>query len=178
MESKEHFCDKCGGKFDCFNRKLPVLQPDGFPIATLATDAIVVRPNKTDPKQTDILLIKRGKVEDPYKGMIALPGGRVEYGEDPILCILRELKEECSIEIKSGAKPKLFGVYGDPKRDARGHVVSIVYIVEVDEKAVPKAGDDAVEANFHVLSEVLKNPAQFAFDHAKILQDFIAKKAH
>lgn len=156
---------------------MPVLQPDGYPIAILAADNIVIRGNNPDPTLNQILLIKRGKVNDPYKGKLAFPGGKVEYGEDPKVGCLRELKEECSLEIKAGSVPQLLGVYGDPTRDIRAHTISCVYIVLVDEKAVPKAGDDAADAQFYLLADILKNPQQLAFDHAKILGDYIARFA-
>ena len=173
MKKKCNYCDQCGGELDKFNRKLPVLQPDGFPVAILATDAIVLRGSKPNRLENEILLIRRGKEGDPYKGMLAFPGGKVEYGEDPPLGCLRELGEECALQAKAGTKPRALGVYGDPARDARGHTVSIVYVVEVEPTAEPRAGDDAADARFYVLGEVLKNPAQLAFDHAKILQDFV-----
>ncbi len=174
-EVKKGYCKQCGGQLDKFGRKLPMLQPDGFAIPVLATDAIVIRPCKSNPKDKEVLLIKRGKEHDPYRGKLAIPGGKVEYGEDPVLGCLRELEEECGLKAKAGVKPRLLGVYGDPKRDARGHYVSIVYIVEVDAGAEPKAGSDAADAKFYPIGEIMKDPKVFAFDHAKILQDFANK---
>ncbi len=43
-----------------------------------------------------LLLITRGK--PPYEGHLAFPGGFVDYGEDPEVACLRELKEECGID--------------------------------------------------------------------------------
>ena len=73
------------------------------------------------------MLITRGR--DPFKGHYAFPGGFVDYGEDPETACVRELKEECMIE---GQRPELVCVAGHPERDPRGHVVSIVYHVQVD----------------------------------------------
>lgn len=57
----------------------------------LATDAICIRTNaETGKKQ--ILLITRKK--NPSIGCYALPGGHVDYGEDPLDCVIRELREE------------------------------------------------------------------------------------
>jgi ADP-ribose pyrophosphatase YjhB (NUDIX family) len=38
--------------------------------------------------------------------------------------VVRELQEECSI---NGKNPKLFDVRGEPGRDPRYHIVTIVY---------------------------------------------------
>lgn len=67
-------------------------------------------------------------------------------------------------------------VKSDPKRDPRKHIVSIVYIVEVSEEAVPKGGDDASDAVFYDLKEILNSKDKLAFDHHEILQELIAKK--
>ena len=105
----------------------------------LAVDAIVTKKIQTmvsgggsgepaeEVEEHEILLITRGR--DPFKGMYAYPGGFVDYGEDPANSVIRELKEECCMD---GAKPELICVAGDPNRDPRKHVVSIVYSVEVN----------------------------------------------
>lgn len=80
--------------------------------------------NTTLGATTDILLITR--LNDPFKGLFAFPGGFVDYGEDPEVACIRELKEECNI---SGTSPELICVAGKPDRDPRQHIVSIVYHV-------------------------------------------------
>ncbi len=52
----------------------------------LAADAIAMKEGK-DGKE--ILMITR--LKDPQKGTLALPGGHVDYGEDPIVGCVREL---------------------------------------------------------------------------------------
>ena len=88
----------------------------------------MTKQNKDDSSKIDILLITRGR--DPFKGHYAFPGGFVDYGEDPEVACVRELKEECCIEGKG--TPELICVAGNPNRDPRQHTVSVVYHVEVD----------------------------------------------
>ena len=90
----------------------------------LAADAIALRKSE---KGHDILLITRG--HPPQIGCLAFPGGHVEYGEDPAVGVLRELKEECNLD---GKNARLFDVRGKPGRDARYHIVSIIYWVDID----------------------------------------------
>jgi 8-oxo-dGTP diphosphatase len=45
------------------------------------------------------LLIRRAY--DPFKNHLALPGGFVDYNEDPEEGCLRELSEECNLQGKS-----------------------------------------------------------------------------
>ena len=86
----------------------------------------------------------------PFKGCYAFPGGFVDYGEAPEVGCLRELKEECNL---SASGYELLTVKGDPSRDPRKHVVSIVYAVKGVE-GEPKAGDDAATAKFIPVSEI------------------------
>jgi len=106
-----------------------------------------------------ILLIRRKN--EPWKGMLAFPGGFVEKNEDPEVAVIRELKEECGLE---GLIQKLVCVEGSPDRDPRGHVVSIAYLVYAEGK--PIAGDDAAEAAWYNLSEI----NELAGDHYSMLE--------
>ncbi|KAL0481971.1 ADP-ribose pyrophosphatase [Acrasis kona] len=131
----------------------------------LAADSIVIRDGE---QGTELLLISRGK--DPFKGKLAFPGGFVEHGEDPEVACLRELKEETNI---TGDSVHLIAVAGDPKRDPRGHTVSIIYAVTTKTQALEelKFGDDAAEAQFYPIKDIIKKAeaGDLAFDHGDIL---------
>ncbi len=122
---------------------------------SIAVDGVLIKNGK-------ILLIKRKN--EPFKGKWALPGGFVEYGERVEDAVLREFQEEVGIKAKI---KKLLGVYSDPKRDPRGHVISVVFLLEAEGE--PKAGDDAADAKFFSLDEL----PPLAFDHEKIIKDAI-----
>ena len=55
-------------------------------------------------------------------------------------------------------------------------MISVVYEVDVDDSSSIKAGDDAAEAEFVNINDVINSPEMFAFDHYKILNDFISSK--
>jgi O-acetyl-ADP-ribose deacetylase (regulator of RNase III)/ADP-ribose pyrophosphatase YjhB (NUDIX family) len=99
----------------------------------------------------------------------ALPGGFVDYGESLEDAVAREAKEETDLDL---IEPKQFHTYSDPKRDPRFHTIGTVFIAEA--KGEPKAGDDAAALKIIKLSEV-KN-MDFAFDHKKIIEDYIKYK--
>ena len=111
-----------------------------------------------------VLLIRRKN--PPFQGHFALPGGFVDAGETTEAAALRELKEEAGIE---GSSPRLVGVYSDPRRDTRHHVVSIAYLVTTTSYDV-HAGDDAADAQF--VTDWRDQP--LAFDHRKIIADALA----
>ncbi len=121
---------------------------------SLTVDGVMIR-------DYDVLLIKR--VNDPYKNMWAIPGGFVEYGERTEDAVLREVKEETGLE---AGIDRLVGVYSDPKRDPRKHVVSVVYLLK-DIIGEPKGGDDAKEAKWWNVDHL----PDLAFDHQTILND-------
>ena len=73
----------------------------------------------------------------------------MEVGETCEDAVRRELLEEMDIDLNEvGGGMTLFGVYGDPMRDARRHTTSAVYVVDIPEGVVPRAGDDAA-GKFH-----------------------------
>jgi 8-oxo-dGTP diphosphatase len=109
----------------------------------------------------EIVLIRRNHA--PFKDSYALPGGFVEVGETVEEACRREIKEETNLELYD---LRLVGVYSDPERDPRGHVVSVAFTAQAD-LAPLRAGDDAAQA------EVIKNwrDHPLAFDHRRIIED-------
>ncbi len=108
-----------------------------------------------------LLLIER--LNEPYAGRFALPGGFVEIGESVEAACRRELAEETGI---AAGGLTLVGVYSDPARDPRGHVVSIAFLTRV-EHPEPAAGSDARAARFRADWRDLP----LAFDHGRIVAD-------
>ena len=138
-------CDECNGW----------LNP------ALAADAAVRRGD-------NVLLIQRKF--PPMQGSWALPGGFVDQGEDPIHAAVRELEEETGLK---GTEPTLLMVMGNPDRDPRKHIVSIVYEITVSEDQTPTAGDDAADARFWPIERVLKGELPLAGDHLEILKAWL-----
>jgi len=117
---------------------------------------------------TSILLVKRSK--DPFKNQFALPGGFVNEGETIEEAIKREVYEETSLEVHP---IDILGVYSDPKRDPRGHMMTVVFIVLII-RGNPMAGDDAKEISWIPIEKI--NDIQIAFDHKLIIHDFLQWK--
>jgi len=132
---------------------------NGWRKPSVTADGIVLKGN-------DIVLIKRGK--EPFKGSYALPGGFLNYGERLEECAVREVLEETGVKTKV---VELVGIYSSPDRDPRGHFVTAVYHLE-PVGGMLKAGDDAKDAEWVPLDKLPK----FAFDHGKIIQDFLSRR--
>jgi 8-oxo-dGTP diphosphatase len=121
----------------------------------LAVDAII-------SFQGGIVLIRREN--PPYQGNYAIPGGFVEVGERTEAAVCREAKEETGLEIDLLG---LVGVYSDPVRDPRGHVVSIGYLAKG--RGTLQFGSDARSAEIFPADRL----PRLAFDHEKIIRDAI-----
>ncbi|MFB0559870.1 MAG: NUDIX domain-containing protein [Candidatus Lokiarchaeia archaeon] len=122
----------------------------------IAVDAIIV-------KDGCVVLIKRKN--PPFRDHYALPGGFVEIGEYVEEAVVREAKEETGLEVEV---ERFSGIYDDPKRDPRGHAISIVYICNIVGGEL-RADTDAKEVSCIPITEIKK--IKLAFDHAKILED-------
>jgi 8-oxo-dGTP diphosphatase len=110
--------------------------------------------------QEGIVLIRREN--PPYQGCYALPGGFVEVGERVEEAVQREAKEETGLEIEALG---LVGIYSDPGRDPRGHVVSIAFLAKGRGDLV--SGSDARSAEVFLLQSL----PPLAFDHERIIRD-------
>ncbi len=95
----------------------------------------------------------------------ALPGGFVDYGEEPADAARREFLEETGLRVEL---KELLGTYGDPGRDPRQHNVSIVFTGRAS--GAPVGGDDAARAAVFALDAL---PPDLCFDHARILADYV-----
>ncbi len=127
--------------------------PEHHASRPLAVDAIIVYEHK-------LVFIRRKN--EPYRDMLALPGGFVEADETTEQAVLREAKEETGL---NGEILKLVGVYSNPHRDPRGPVVSVCYLLRA--AGACKASSDASE----VILLALKDIPKLAFDHNAMIRD-------
>jgi len=125
------------------------------------SDAVIYRKMNDE---YEILLIQRKN--PPFQGKFALPGGFVEYNESVEEACIREAKEETNMDIKI---EKLVGIYSKPNRDPRGHTITAAFLCIPLENSIPLAGDDAKNAKFFNVSEILH--MELAFDHKSIIED-------
>jgi len=119
-------------------------------------------------KRVEVLLIKRAR--EPFKGLWAFPGGFVDKDESLEEAAARELLEETGL---SGIHLEQIGAFGDPRRDPRGHTVSVVFAAVLDQRIRARAADDASDAAWHSA----RRPPELAFDHKKILSFALKRMA-
>lgn len=144
-----------------------------YPIQFVTVDAIVVQ-------NGHVLLVTRKAA--PGKGLWALPGGFVKPNESLENAVLRELKEETSIQInKSELRNRCLKeqhVFDHPDRDLRGRVFTHGFFFELeDNKPRPgvKGGDDAAKAFWKPWDEIIRYSDRVYSDHVHILTYFLSR---
>lgn len=118
------------------------------------------------PVDDGLLLIRRNI--EPRKGMLALPGGFINYGESWTAAAARELFEETGVVI-SGDEVKLFDVLSTP--DGTVLIFGLAQPRQWDsiEKFIPNDETDEMT--------ILREPAELAFPlHTKVANKFFANR--
>jgi 8-oxo-dGTP diphosphatase len=129
-----------------------------------AVDFLISKEDKSK-----IILVRRKN--DPFKGMLSIPGGFIKKGERAEGAMMREAKEETSLVVEPIA---ILGVYSDPQRDPRMHTISVTFITRIVQ-GNEKARDDAAALQWINIKDELDSlieSKQIAFDHSKILNDY------
>lgn len=108
-----------------------------------------------------VLLIKKNG--GPYDGMLDLPGGTIEFCERPQETLIREMKEEVGIEVKSYELLDADSVSFDCKfrgEVIRVHHIAIFYrVTEYTENVVLNIeindkNDDSLGADFYEIAKL------------------------
>ena len=95
-----------------------------------------------------LLMIRRGR--PPSEGRWSLPGGRVEWAEDLVRALRREMAEETGLDVVVGA---LAGVVERIYPDQGFHYVILDYHVTVTGGTL-RAGGDVTDARWVQLPDV------------------------
>jgi len=116
----------------------------------LAATAVVLHNDK-------VLLVKRKN--NPNAGLWGFPGGHVELGETALECAKRELLEETGVS----ATPLKYLTNIDLIQRDSDHAIQFHYLLAVVYcqyvTGEPLAADDALEAAWFSVAEVLENKA-------------------
>jgi 8-oxo-dGTP diphosphatase len=135
-----------------------------------AVDFIIINDgDDNNNNNSKILLVTRKN--DPFKGMLSIPGGFINAGETAEDAMRREAKEETSLVVEPIA---ILGVYSDPRRHPRMHTLSVTFITRIVQ-GNEDASDDAAALKWvkteHELDRLIELK-RIAFDHSKLLNDF------
>lgn len=142
-----------------------------WPIIFVTVDPVVI-------KSGHVLLVKRGG--NPGKGLFALPGGFINPEETIMKSTIRELKEETQITLmenllESAAQETV--VFAAPERSRRGRTITHATLFDLGGGQLPqvRGADDAAEAFWMPVNEVLAHPEKFYEDHWHIIYHFVMR---
>lgn len=115
---------------------------------TLTVRAII----KQDQK---VLLLRRAAGNPLYKGLFELPGGKVEFGEDPRAAIQREITEETGREAET---LQLFDVHSElDVRDVQHQYIVLVFLVSLKPETTIETSPDHDKYAWKKVSEIQLN---------------------
>lgn len=101
------------------------------------------------------LLIRRSGREKFYPGHFELPGGKIEFGEDPVKALEREFLEETNLKIEVGEPLRTFSYISDERRR---HTVEIVYRVDlISDPTEIKLSEDHDDFKWVLPGEMVEN---------------------
>jgi 8-oxo-dGTP diphosphatase len=109
-----------------------------------------------------VLLARR--LEEPQRGMFALPGGFVGESESPEQTAERKLREKTGV---GSVHLEQLRTYAGPDRDPRGWLPSIAYMALVPPQALPEETPAERDASWHPVDAL----PDLALDHARIVDD-------
>jgi 8-oxo-dGTP diphosphatase len=109
-----------------------------------------------------VLLARR--LEEPQRGMFALPGGFVGAEESPEQTAERKLREKTGV---GSVHLEQLRTYADPRRDPRGWLPSVAYMALVRPEALPEERPARRDASWHPVRDL----PPLALDHARIVDD-------
>jgi 8-oxo-dGTP diphosphatase len=138
--------------------------PTAYDRPSVTVDVVILTVRDGD---LQALLVKRARW--PFEGAWAIPGGFIEMDESLEAAARRELREETGV---TDVVLEQLTTMGDPGRDPRTRVISVVYLaVVVADRLRPQAGSDAAEVRWWPVARL---PERLAFDHGEILARALA----
>ncbi|PPK61003.1 NUDIX domain-containing protein [Actinokineospora auranticolor] len=118
-----------------------------------------------------VLLVERAN--EPFAGLLALPGGFLRGAETVRQAAERELREETGVD-PATLHLEQVGVYSAPDRDPRPRrVITCAFLAIAPDLPVPTAGSDARSARWTPVDDLLGGATRLAFDHDQVLADAV-----
>ena len=82
------------------------------------------------------LVLFKSENEDINPNEIDIPGGRIEFGEDAVACLEREVKEETDLEIKVVNPSRIWNLIKDDL-----HLVGITFLADFIRGTISLSGE-------------------------------------
>jgi nucleoside triphosphatase len=116
-----------------------------YPLPAVA--ALIARPDGR------VLIVRTHK----WSGLWGVPGGKVDYGEDILTALRREMREEVGLEIHDERYAFLSEIIEDEKFYKPMHFISLEYVARADSEAVVP-NEEIAEFAWVTVHEALQYP--------------------
>jgi len=80
--------------------------------------------------ENKVLVIRRSSKESYLTGFYELPGGKIDFGDNPEQSLEREFLEEVNLKVKAVDVYRVFTYVSD---EGKRHTVELVYLVKLDD---------------------------------------------
>jgi ADP-ribose pyrophosphatase YjhB (NUDIX family) len=119
-------------------------------------------------RQRDLQVLLVNRHSWPYEGMWAIPGGFVHIDESLEEAVRRALREETGVQ---DVYLEQLYTFGDPARDPRMRVITVVYFALLDAERFQVDAADAVDVGWFSVYHL----PPLAFDHAQIIESALSR---
>ena len=131
---------------------------------------------KTVKATVGCIIEKEGKILmtlrniEPFKNRWCIPGGHIDFGEEPRDAVIREVKEETGLDIS----PKFLFYCNEYFSVMNWHAVGLIFYAK-GEGAIKKCDREVKEIGWFSKEQALK--LELAFEHRKILDNYFKGSA-
>ena len=134
--------------------------PADYPPFAVTADVVVLTVH-----DRDLLVLAHKRDSEPHAGQIALPGTFLRPMENATEAATRAVQAKAGLDLSPGHLEQL-ATYSDHDRDPRMRVVSVAHLVLLPDSGDPPTGE-----------WVAPDVDGWAFDHARIVADAVARAA-
>lgn len=175
-----HFCPRCGSEYgpDSFDRAA-VAWHCGNCELTFYQNSIpsgtVVIPKLGDPRR--VVLLTRNT--EPGMGLLALPGGFLDYGEAPDVGARREAREEVGLDVTIDRFLD-FALVDYTYLGTKLWTLELAFLTRpVDVDFASFTGEEAQSVAYYDVGELLEAPERLAFpEQLKVLKGYLDRIAN
>jgi ADP-ribose pyrophosphatase YjhB (NUDIX family) len=157
------FCPRCGEEYGTAAPEASIVlrcarcEYEFFQHSSPAATAVV--PSADRP--AEVLLLTRDTA--PGRGLLALPGGFLQYDERPVDAMRREVREETLIDVEPDVLLDSYLVDYEYK-GARVSVVELVFLTRpIDRDVRSIRSSEASGLAYYDSAEILRSPSRLAF---------------